>query len=165
MTGTQGTAKPQPHRFRVSVPAADEAVVAWMELQDNASLSVRLLIRESIERNGYVDVMNKPVTQLPKRGRPAGSDEPGEGLPPAPAPAAVPAPPQAQPVVAPVPAAQTPQEETKTVQPVIAQAAPAPVPDPGSRQAPADDSFPAPSQPEQPSSGPMEVNDIFSTLR
>lgn len=59
--------KPQPHRFRVSVPAADEAVLAWMELQDNQSLSVRLLIRESIERFGYVDVVNRPVTQLPTR--------------------------------------------------------------------------------------------------
>lgn len=165
MTGTQGTAKPQPHRFRVSVPAADEAVVAWMELQDNASLSVRLLIRESIERNGYVDVMNKPVTQLPKRGRPAGADDPGEGLPPAAAPVPVPAPRQAQPVTASVPAARAPQDEPKPVQPGIAQAAPAPVPDHGSRQAPAEDSMPAPSKPEQPSSGPMEVNDIFSTLR
>lgn len=60
-----------PHRFRVSVPVADEAVVAWMELQDNPSLSVRMLIRENIERHGFVDVVNRPVAQLPKRGRPA----------------------------------------------------------------------------------------------
>lgn len=68
-------AKPQPHRFRVSVPAADEAVVAWMELQDNQSLSVRMLIRESIERNGYIDVVNRPVSQLPRQGRPTGPSE------------------------------------------------------------------------------------------
>ena len=165
MTVSRDKTKPQAHRYRLSVPPADESVVTWMELQDNASLSMRLLIRESIERNGYVDVMNKPVAQLPKRGRPAGSEDPGEGLPPAPAPIPFAAPPQTQPVATPVPAAEVPQDEPKPVQPGIAQAAPAPVPDHGSRQAPAVDSFPAPSNPEQPSSGPMEVNDIFSTLR
>lgn len=165
MTVSQDKTKPQAHRYRLSVPPADESVVTWMELQDNASLSMRLLIRESIERNGYVDVMNKPVAQLPKRGRPAGSEDLGEGLPPAAAPVPVPAPRQAQPVTPSVPAARAPQDEPKPVQPGIAQAAPAPVPDHGSRQTPAVDSFPAPSNPEQPSSGPMEVNDIFSTLR
>lgn len=69
------TAKPEPHRYRVSVPVADEAVAAWMELQDDRSLSVRMLIRESIARLGYVDVVNRPVDQLPKRGRPAGQGE------------------------------------------------------------------------------------------
>lgn len=69
--------KPEPHRFRVSVPVADEAVVAWMNLQDDRSLSVRMLIRESIERLGYVDVVNRPVEQLPKRGRPSGQE--GDG--------------------------------------------------------------------------------------
>lgn len=83
--GTAGTAvlaavpeakpKPEPHRFRVTVPVADEAVVAWMDLQDDRSLSVRMLIRESIERLGYVDVVNRPVVQLPKRGRPAAAGE------------------------------------------------------------------------------------------
>lgn len=67
--------KPEPHRYRVSVPVADEAVAAWMELQDDRSLSVRMLIRESIARLGYVDVVNRPVDQLPKRGRPAGQGE------------------------------------------------------------------------------------------
>lgn len=51
-------AKDAPRRYRVSVPEADESVVTWMELQQNPSLSVRMLIRESIERHGYVDFVN-----------------------------------------------------------------------------------------------------------
>ena len=74
-TSAETTVKPQPHRFRVSVPAADEAVLVWMNLQDNPSLSVRMLIRESIERLGYLDVFNRPVAQLPPRGRPVGPEE------------------------------------------------------------------------------------------
>jgi hypothetical protein len=77
-TPVEVSAKPQPHRFRVSVPVADEAVLTWMGLQDNPSLSVRMLIRESIERLGYVDLVNRPVAQLPKRGRPFSAGEAGE---------------------------------------------------------------------------------------
>lgn len=76
MAASQGkTAKPEPKRIRVNVPAADESVLEWFELQENHSLSVRQLIRESIERHGYIDVVNRPVAQLPKRGRPAGGEE------------------------------------------------------------------------------------------
>lgn len=67
--------KPEPKRYRVNVPAADESVLAWFELQENHSLSVRQLIRENIERHGYIDVVNRPVAQLPKKGRPAGQGE------------------------------------------------------------------------------------------
>lgn len=66
-------AKPEPRRVRLTVPAADESTQRWLDLQDDQSVSMRLLIRESIERDGYIDVMNKPVEQLPRRGRPPGS--------------------------------------------------------------------------------------------
>lgn len=62
-------------RFRWTVPPADESVLRWVELQDNVSVSLRLLVREFIAREGYVDPMNRPVEQQPRRGRPpAGSD-------------------------------------------------------------------------------------------
>lgn len=62
--------KPEPIRKRLTIPAINESVLAWFELQDDASASVRLLIQESIQRNGYVDIINRPVGQLPRRGRP-----------------------------------------------------------------------------------------------
>lgn len=78
MAASQGnTAKAEPKRIRVNVPAADESVLAWFELQENHSLSVRQLIRASIERDGYIDVINRPVAQLPKRGRPPVQGEEG----------------------------------------------------------------------------------------
>lgn len=134
-------AKPQPHRFRVSVPAADEAVVAWMELQDNPSLSVRMLIRESIERQGYIDIVNRPVSQLPKPGHPAGSPEEARGV----------------------------EEDVPEAQPQIPLSASAPnpgavVPAPVQQSQPA---VPAPAlhEPEQSTGEPLDVNDIFSMTR
>jgi hypothetical protein len=62
---SRSAGKRPPHRYRLSVPSADEAVSTWMELQDNQSLSIRMLIRDSIERHGYVDIANRPVAQLP----------------------------------------------------------------------------------------------------
>lgn len=67
--------KPEPWRSRLTVPAADTSCQKWLELQDDHSVSVRLLIRESIERHGYVDVMNRPVDQLPRRGRPPATEQ------------------------------------------------------------------------------------------
>jgi hypothetical protein len=60
----------EPRRLRWSVPAADVSVNQWLDVQESISSSLRLLIRESIEREGYIDVVNKPVEQLPRRGRP-----------------------------------------------------------------------------------------------
>ncbi|MGP0223864.1 hypothetical protein [Paenarthrobacter sp. NCHU4564] len=84
----QGSAKLPPHRYRLNVPRADEAVVAWMELQDNQSLSMRTLIRESIERHGYVDIVNRPVVQLPVRAEVEGPSAPNAkpAEPPSPGP-------------------------------------------------------------------------------
>lgn len=62
--------KPEPMRTRLTVPAADGSVIEWLELQDDPSGSMRKLIRDSIEREGFTDAMNKPVAQLPRRGRP-----------------------------------------------------------------------------------------------
>lgn len=62
--------RPTPKRFRVSVPETDESVLAWIGAQSDLSNSVRALIRESIERNGYRDATCYPVVQQPRRGRP-----------------------------------------------------------------------------------------------
>lgn len=62
-----------PVRKRVSYPEADSTTQQWWDAQADPSVSVRLLLRADVERNGYTDVMNRPVVQLPKRGRPAGS--------------------------------------------------------------------------------------------
>lgn len=62
--------RPTPKRFRVSVPETDESVLAWIGAQSDLSNSVRTLIRESIERNGYRDATCYPVVQQPRRGRP-----------------------------------------------------------------------------------------------
>lgn len=73
----------EPRRLRWSVPAADVSVNQWLDVQENISSSLRLLIRESIEREGYIDVVNKPVEQLPRRGRPpqAETAEAGQSTP------------------------------------------------------------------------------------
>lgn len=62
--------RPASKRFRVSVPETDESVLAWIGAQSDLSNSVRALIRESIERNGYRDATCYPVVQQPRRGRP-----------------------------------------------------------------------------------------------
>lgn len=62
--------RPQSHRFRVSVPEADESVLAWIGAQSDLSASVRSLIRDAIERHGYRDATCYPVQQQPRRGRP-----------------------------------------------------------------------------------------------
>ena len=77
-TGT--VPRPQSRRFRVSVPEADESVLAWIGAQSDLSASVRSLIREAIERHGYRDATCYPVQQQPRRGRPPKSTELTEQL-------------------------------------------------------------------------------------
>ncbi|WP_405824251.1 hypothetical protein OG705_29240 [Streptomyces sp. NBC_00838] len=60
----------EPRKLRWTVPAADTSVIEWLNEQRDPSQSLRLLIRESIQRDGYIDVYYKPVEQLPRRGRP-----------------------------------------------------------------------------------------------
>ena len=67
---TGSVPRPQARRFRVSVPDADESVLAWIGAQSDLSASVRSLIREAIERHGYRDATCYPVAQQPRRGRP-----------------------------------------------------------------------------------------------
>lgn len=57
-------------RKRILIPASDRAVHAWWAAQEDPAVSFRLLVRESIEREGIVDPLNRPVSQLPRRGRP-----------------------------------------------------------------------------------------------
>lgn len=61
-----------PRRLRWSVPAVDGSTNRWLDLQNGISHSLQLLIRESIQRDGYIDVVNRPVEQMPRRGRPSG---------------------------------------------------------------------------------------------
>lgn len=44
-------------RYRLSVPEADAAVNAWIEKQDNLSVSLRYVIKEAIRNHGMTDVM------------------------------------------------------------------------------------------------------------
>lgn len=186
MGSSQGTAvarsaeqpvRPQPQRFRVNVPAADEAVLAWMALQDNHSLSVRMLIRESIERHGYIDVVNKPVDQLPKRGRPTvAEEEPGEtgisqAQPPAPpvlhllpSAAATPAVPVSATASADLDLTEEPAGSPELLG--IALESPALVQTPAPQMAATPPDFiPATPDPEPSSSGQLDVNDIFTSMR
>lgn len=78
--GVKGTSS---RSVRLSVPTADVSVLTWLDLQENPSHSIRHLIRESIERDGYVDLINQPVEQQPRRGRPPVLDPGAErGRPP-----------------------------------------------------------------------------------
>lgn len=70
----QTAQKPQPRKVRWTLPAADTSVAEWLDAQENISESLRLLIREEIQRSGYVDIAYKPVEQLPRRGRPPKSE-------------------------------------------------------------------------------------------
>lgn len=60
----------EPRRLRWSVPPADVSTNRWLDEQENISRSLQLLVRESIQRDGYIDVVNRPIEQLPRRGRP-----------------------------------------------------------------------------------------------
>jgi hypothetical protein len=62
--------KSDPRRLRASFPWSDTSTNAWIDLQENFSRSMQVLIRESIMRDGYVDVVNRPVAPQPRRGRP-----------------------------------------------------------------------------------------------
>ncbi|WP_309107646.1 hypothetical protein [Arthrobacter sp.] len=164
-TSAVTTVKPPPQRFRLSVPAADEAVLEWMNLQDNPSLSIRMLIRESIERLGYVDVVNRPVSQLPTRERPVGPEEGSTRTERNAGTAVLPAALDQQ--MATPAASEDPglsqQTETEPEILSIALAAPTLVQKPAPQQDDVNTSSSTSPEPEQPSA--VEVNDIFSMLR
>ena len=61
-------------RYRFAVPEQDVSVHDWIQAQMNLSMSLRLLIKEDILRNGCTDMTCRVVEQLPKRGRPPMSE-------------------------------------------------------------------------------------------
>lgn len=76
MAGPQPGSAPESRavrRFNLTVPMADESVIAWLDMQENKSVSVRTIVRDYITRNGYTDPLCLPVEQGPRRGRPPGS--------------------------------------------------------------------------------------------
>lgn len=68
-------------RKRLSIPKVDQSSLEWWAAQHDVGLSVRMLIRAEIERNGYADVAFQPVAQLPRRGRPPGQTEVSDEAP------------------------------------------------------------------------------------
>lgn len=144
----------EPRKVRWTVPAADTSVIEWLNEQADISQSIRLLIRESIQRDGYIDIFYKPVDQLPRRGRPPleiteqrEDDEATAERRPAARPV------QPQPVV------------TDQAEAVVETAAPAPVAQPEPVPAPVETAenpvpSPAPEQPKQAS-----IDEIMASTR
>ena len=92
--------KTDSERFRFTVPAKDADALAWITEQSNLSMSLRMLIRQSIARDGIVDITCKPITPGVSPGRPKGQvKQVVHGLPTT-------APPQPTPVVEPKPLIQ-----------------------------------------------------------
>lgn len=52
---------PTTRKVQLSVPVADISVIEWLDLQYSPAESVRRLIRESVAREGFIDVANRPV--------------------------------------------------------------------------------------------------------
>ena len=59
---------------KLSIPLNDTSVLAWLQNQNNMSDSVRQLIRDEIERNGYDDMFCREVIPGAKRGRPTNAE-------------------------------------------------------------------------------------------
>lgn len=64
----------EPKRYRLTVPNQDKSVQDWIAEQLNISVSIRQLIREDIQKNGYTDVTCRQVEQGAKRGRPTNAE-------------------------------------------------------------------------------------------
>lgn len=48
-------------RYRISVPADDKAVIAWLEQQRSPSQSIRVAIKEILPRHGFGDLFSSEV--------------------------------------------------------------------------------------------------------
>lgn len=77
-----------PRKLRWTVPAADVSTLAWLDAQHSVSRSLQLLIREAIQRDGYIDTLSKPVMQVaqafdaqPASAQPAGTGHAGASVP------------------------------------------------------------------------------------
>ncbi|MFG2684145.1 hypothetical protein [Streptomyces sp. NPDC048392] len=148
----------EPRKVRWTVPAADTSVIEWLDQQENISQSLRLLIRESIQRDGYVDVYYKPVEQLPRRGRPPleTTEQHEDEATTYRRPAAMPVQPQPQPVV-------TDQADAvieKTAPALVAQPEPVPAPVETAEE-------PAASAPSSPPEPPKQasIDEIMASTR
>ena len=53
-------------RYRFSVPEQDTAVHEWIKNQLNMSMSLRMLIKDDINRNGYSDLTCRVNREIPK---------------------------------------------------------------------------------------------------
>lgn len=53
-------------RYRFSVPEQDAAVHEWIKNQLNVSMSLRMLIKEDVNKNGYSDVTCRVVREIPR---------------------------------------------------------------------------------------------------
>lgn len=67
-------AKAERKYVKLSIPLADASVLRWLEGQDNMSDSIRQLIRQDIEKNGYDDVFCRDIVPGAKRGRPSNAE-------------------------------------------------------------------------------------------
>lgn len=61
---------PDGMRIRVNVPADDEAVVEWLNLQHDRSLSIRMIIRDAIRRYGMKDFFATSTDSIRKSATP-----------------------------------------------------------------------------------------------
>ena len=61
-------------RMRLNIPEQDSSVIEWLDQQLDASASIRTVIRDYIQRNGYTDPTCGRVEQI-RRGRPAISED------------------------------------------------------------------------------------------
>lgn len=50
-------------KYRLAVPQMDTSVQKWLDSQINISISVRHLIRNDIQKNGYTDVTCRDIEQ------------------------------------------------------------------------------------------------------
>lgn len=62
------TQKPKSARFHFSVPESDSDVITWIKTQTNISNSIRRIIRESINSDGFTDVTCRPERKVPCNG-------------------------------------------------------------------------------------------------
>lgn len=53
------------HTYKIDVPNGDVSVIDWLEMQDNVSISIRLLIKDYITRKGFNDVACLPAEYNP----------------------------------------------------------------------------------------------------
>lgn len=60
--------------IKIGIPLGDTSVLAWLDKQVNMSDSIRALIREDIEKNGYSDIFCREVVPKGKVGRPTNAE-------------------------------------------------------------------------------------------